>query len=213
MFPQRSYTVYSSCLNAVLQAASAAGVDRAVLLKEARISPAILSIPGERVPLAQFVSLYESAEKHCDDPDLGLKVGRVIYFLGLNLHLYMTTICRNLREYLNVIPSTINLRGDLGRVLIRPDRDFIRLEWHPLNPSTGAMRLLSDEMLASSALIVGSICALPVPVMAAEFNYRSGGEWRRSRACNGRRERSARRRETRERPDPSSGRHRVAPES
>ena len=168
---EHSQSVYASCLNAVLQAATAAGADRDVLLKEARITPAILSIPGERVPLAQFISLYELAEKHTNDPNLGLKVGRVIYFLGLNLHLYMTTICRNLRQYLNVIPSTINLRGDLGQVLIRADREFIRLEWHPLNPSVGSPRLLSDEMLMSSALIVGSICALPVPVMAAELSY------------------------------------------
>ncbi len=168
---KHSQTVYATCLNAVLQAATAAGVDREALLKEAKITPAILSIPGERVPLSQFVSLYELAEKHTNDPNFGLKVGRVIYFLGLNLHLYMTTICRNLRQYLNVIPSTISLRGDLGQVLIRADGDHIRLEWHPLNPSIGSPRLLSDEMLMSSALIVGSICALPVPVLAAELSY------------------------------------------
>ncbi|MEH6581802.1 MAG: AraC family transcriptional regulator ligand-binding domain-containing protein [Halioglobus sp.] len=171
MSDQMSKTVYASCLNAVLQAATAAGVNQRVLLEAAGISPAILSIPGERVPLSQFIALYEAAEQHTGDPDLGLKVGRIIYFLGLNLHLYMTTICRNLREYLNVIPSTINLRGDMGRVLIQAERDFIRLEWHPLDTSINSRRLLSDEMLASSALIVGSICALPVPVLAAELSY------------------------------------------
>ncbi|MEH6590919.1 MAG: AraC family transcriptional regulator ligand-binding domain-containing protein [Halioglobus sp.] len=167
----RSQTVYVSCINAVLQTAEAVGVDRRLLLREAGISPALLSIPSERVSLEQYTSLYESSCNHTGDPDLGLRVGRVTYFLGLNLHLYMTTICSNLKQYLNVIPSTINLRGDLGRVLIRPQGDFIRLEWHPLNLSERTARLVSDEMLASSAFIVGSICAQPVPVIAAEMNY------------------------------------------
>ncbi len=171
MTVEQSQSVYATSINAVLQVAVAAGVDRNVLLEAAGINPAILSIPGERVAVSQFISLYKLAEAQTRDPDIGLKVGRASYFLGMNLHLYMTTICVNLKQYLNVIPSTIRLRGDLGRVLIRPEKDFIRLEWHPLNSRVGALRLVSDEMLLSSALIVGSICALPVPVMGAEFSY------------------------------------------
>ena len=164
-------TVYVSCFNAVLQAASALGVDREALISGVGLQGESLAVAGERLPVSQFIALYQLAQKLTANPDLGLYVGRLIYFLGLNLHLYMTTICRNLKEYLNVIPSTINLRGDLGRVVIRPAGDFIRLEWHPLDASTTSMRCLSDEMLASSALIVGSICALPVPVLRAEFSY------------------------------------------
>jgi AraC-like DNA-binding protein len=171
MADRATQTVYVSCLNSVLQTAVAAGADRKALLREAVVNSALLSIPGERVPLEQYTALYDSALQHTGDPDLGLRVGRVLYFLGLNLHLYMTTICSDLRQYLNVIPSTINLRGDLGQVLIRPQGDFIRLEWHPVDLPTRIARLVSDEMLASSALIVGSICAQPVPVIAAEMSY------------------------------------------
>ena len=63
------------------------------------------------------------------------------------------------------------MRGDTGRVLIRPKGDFIRLEWHPLHDETRRWRPLVDEMLKSSAEIVNAICALPVPVLAAEFSY------------------------------------------
>jgi len=105
------------------------------------------------------------------EPDIGLMVGHVVYFSSMNLHLYMTTICRNLKEYFNVIPSTIRIRGDTGRVLIRPEGDFIRLEWHPANTETAAWRPLTDELLKSSAEIVNGICALSVPVRAAEFSY------------------------------------------
>jgi len=171
MTPGTKATVYVSCFNAVVQAASAQGVDRRLLIDGVGLEAESLGISSERLPVSQFIELYQLAQKLTANPDLGLYVGRIIYFLGLNLHLYMTTICRNLKEYLNVIPSTINLRGDLGRVIIRPAGEFIRLEWHPLDSSTAKLRCLSDEMLASAALIVGSICSLPVPVLRAEFSY------------------------------------------
>lgn len=166
-----SGSVYVLCLKAVLQASAALGVDSAALLRDAGISEELLRAPGERIPLARYLDLYRMAVERSGDPDLGLYVGHVVYFSGMNLHLYMTTICRNLKEYFNVIPSAIRIRGDTGRVLIRPQGDFIRLEWHPFNAETAAWRPLVDEMLKSSADIVNAICALPVPVRAAEFSY------------------------------------------
>jgi AraC-like DNA-binding protein len=166
-----SGSVYVLCLKAVLQASAALGVDSAALLRDAGISEELLRAPGERIPLASYLDLYRMAVERSGDPDLGLYVGHVVYFSGMNLHLYMTTICRNLKEYFNVIPSAIRIRGDTGRVLIRPQGDFIRLEWHPFNAETAAWRPLVDEMLKSSADIVNAICALPVPVRAAEFSY------------------------------------------
>jgi AraC-like DNA-binding protein len=159
------------CLKAVVQASAALGVDSAALLRDAGISEELLRAPGERIPLASYLDLYRMAVERSGDPDLGLYVGHVVYFSGMNLHLYTTTICRNLKEYFNVIPSAIRIRGDTGRVLIRPQGDFIRLEWHPFNAETAAWRPLVDEMLKSSADIVNAICALPVPVRAAEFSY------------------------------------------
>jgi len=169
-------TVFVSCFNAVLQAASALGCDKNALLDDVGVKVDTLQLPGERLPVTQFIELYQLALERTENPDLGLNVGRIVYFLGLNLHLYMTTICRNLKEYLNVIPSAINLRGDLGRVLIRPAGEYFCLEWHPLDPSTHSLRCLSDEMLVSSALIVGSICSRPVPVLRAEFSYSRPGQ-------------------------------------
>lgn len=164
-------TVYVSCPKAVLQAVAALGVEPRSLLAEVGINPEQLRSPGERIPVDQYLDLYRRALERTGDPDLGLYVGHIIYFSGMNLHLYMTTICRNLKEYFNVIPSTIRLRGDTGRVLIRPRGEYIRLEWHPVQTETRRWRPLVDEMLKSSAEIVNAICALPVPVRAAEFSY------------------------------------------
>jgi AraC-like DNA-binding protein len=164
-------SVYVFCPRAVVQAATALGVEAEALLRDSDINPELLKMPGERIPVSRYLALYRLARERTDDPDIGLHVGHILYFSGMNLHLYMTTICRNLKEYLNVIPSTIRLRGDTGRMLVRPLGDSICLQWHPLQDETRRWRPLVDEMLKSSAEIVNAICALPVPVLAAEFTY------------------------------------------
>jgi AraC-like DNA-binding protein len=169
-YPSRG-SVHALCPRAVVQAASALGVDSDALLHDAGMSADLLALPDERVPLSSYMALYRLALERSGDPDLGLHVGHIMYFSGLNLHLYMTTICRNLKEYFNVIPSTLRLRGDTGRVLIRPEGDYIRLEWHPLDERTARWRPLVDEMLKTATEIITAICALPVPVRAAEFTY------------------------------------------
>ncbi len=167
----RGGSVFVPCLKAVLQVAAALGVDGDRLLEDAGISREQLRSPGERVALSRYLDVYRMAEAQSGNPDIGLMVGRVVYFSSMNLHLYMTTICRSLKEYFNVIPSTFRIRGDTGRVLIRAEGEFIRLEWHPANAETAASRPLTDELLKSSAEIVNGICALPVAVRAAEFAY------------------------------------------
>jgi AraC-like DNA-binding protein len=164
-------SVFALGPQAVVQAAASLGVDSDKLLRDARIRADVLRDPSQRIPLESYLNLYRMAVERSGDPNLGLYVGHVMYFSGLNLHLYMTTICRNLKEYFNVIPSTLRLRGDTGRVLIRPEGDYIRLEWHPLDPQTASWRPMIDEMLNSAAEIVNAICVLPVPVRAAEFSY------------------------------------------
>lgn len=164
-------SVYVSCPRAVVQAASALGVDVDSLLRDSGISPELLRMSGERIPVSRYLDLYRLASKRTGDPDFGLHVGHILYFSGMNLHLYMTTICRNLKEYLNVIPSTIRLRGDTGRMLVRPQGDLICLEWHPLQEEIRCWRPMVDEMLQSAAEIVNAICALPVSVQAADLSY------------------------------------------
>ncbi len=164
-------SVYASCPLALVQAASARGLDGDALARQVGIEPGLLRSPGERIPMSRYFELYRLLEQRCDDPDLGLGVGHITFYMGMNLHLYMSSICRDLREYLNVIPSTIRLRGDQGRVLIRPAGHRIRLEWHPLHDEAPGWRTPVDEMLSSSATIINTICARPVPVRAAELSY------------------------------------------
>ena len=139
----RAGSVYVPCLKAVVQAAAVLGVDRKKLLVDAGVNPEQLKAPGERIALSRYLSAYRMAQERSGEPNIGLLVGHVMHVNSMNLHLYMTTICRNLKEYFNVIPSTIRIRGDTGRILIRPEGEFIRLEWHPGNGETAAWRPLA----------------------------------------------------------------------
>ena len=83
----------------------------------------------------------------------------------------MATVCRSLKDYLNLIPSVLKLRGDLGQMTAHRNLDLIELRWEPLLPETGARRFLSDEMLSASASIISSLCVLPVNVLKANLSY------------------------------------------
>ena len=54
-------SVYVFCPKAVVQAVSALGVDGASLLRDVGINPDLLRVPGERIPLAQYLQLYRAA--------------------------------------------------------------------------------------------------------------------------------------------------------
>jgi AraC-like DNA-binding protein len=166
-----SWSVYSAAVNTVLLAAEQFGAKRDELLSRAAIAPSILDIAENTIPIEKYFRLFALAEDAIKNPDIGLVAGRISYLSGLNLQLYMTTICHTFRDYLNRIPSTIKLWGDVGEVHIRPDGDYIRLEWCPLMPSTGNTRYMSDAILAASAGIVDGLCYLPVQVRRACFTY------------------------------------------
>lgn len=167
----KEWSVFAAPVNAVLLAGEQHGVKRSLLLAAVGLSEAALAAPDSRVSVKTYLDLARRAVAAVEDPDLALLSGRISFLSGLNLQIYMTTICHTFRDYLNLMPSVLKLWGDIGEVKISADGDFIRLEWHPLDPETGRDRFLSDSMLYASSLIVDSLCLLPVPVLKARFTY------------------------------------------
>jgi AraC-like DNA-binding protein len=164
-------TVYASAINQVLQAAGRFGVNREQLLALEHLEPGWLSQPDERLPVERLFEVYRLAAEFSRCPDLGLYVGRVNFFRGLNLLLYMSTICSTFKDYLNLVPSILKMAGDIGEVVIERDQELLRLEWRPLVESTAQERFLSDEILGSSQAIVNALCIDPIPVRRAHFSY------------------------------------------
>lgn len=169
--PDPSWTVYSSVFHSVLQAAEHLGLDRALLLQAVAIDASALQDDELRFPVSSLLHLYEMAAERSQCPDLGLQTGRISFVNRLNLQLYMSTVCRTFRDYLNLMPSVLRFAGDIGEVVIHREDPYIRLEWHPLWPATSKQRFLSDEMLTSSAAIVNTLCSRPIPVVKAHFTY------------------------------------------
>jgi len=168
---RQDWTVFASSVNGVLQAAEQLGADRHQLLKAAAIEQDLLSQSDNRFPVAALFKLYELADHWTGTPDIGIYSGRISYVVGLNIQLYMTTICETFRDYLNFIPSVLKMHGDIGEVKVGREKNFLRLEWHPLSKKTGEQRYLSDCMMTFSAAIVDSLCVQPVPVIKACFSY------------------------------------------
>ncbi len=158
-------------MNSLIQAAEMLSVPIDKFLTREGIDRQRLADVEARFPVISLLNLYESVALASDKHDLGLFSGRVIYIKGMNLQLYMSTVCHTFREYLNLMPSVLRFTGDIGEAKIKSEGEFIRLEWHPLWDETASQRFLSDHMLTYSANIVNSLCVQPIPVLKARFSY------------------------------------------
>jgi len=165
------WSVYAAPVNALLLAAEQLGAPRQALLDQCGIDADLLANPETRIALSQYFDLFKVAEQLTGNADVALYAGRIGYLAGLNLQLYMTTICHTFRDYLNLMPSVLKMWGDIGEVKIKAAGDLIRLEWHPLVDATKFNRFLSDALLSASAAIVDSLCVMPVPIRGACVTY------------------------------------------
>jgi AraC-like DNA-binding protein len=166
-----NWSVFSAPVNALLAAAEQSGQDRKQMCAEAGIALESLAVPDVRIPVSAYFQLYETVVAALGNPDIGLAAARVSFLAGLNLQLYMTTICHTFRDYLNLMPSILKLWGDIGEVRAKSAGDLIGLEWHPLYGPSSISRFLTDSVLGGSARIIDSLCLSPVPVRKACLTY------------------------------------------
>ncbi|OUS25446.1 hypothetical protein A9Q99_21195 [Gammaproteobacteria bacterium 45_16_T64] len=164
-------TVLASTINSLVQAASKLGADATTLLSHTSIDPTNLAEADNRLPVSEFYRLYELAEQATNTPDIGLYAGRVAFVNRLNLQLYMSTICNDFREYLNLMPSALAFIGDLGEVTIHHEPPLIRLDWLPLDSDTNKQRYLADTFLGLATTIANTLCIRPIMVKKACFTY------------------------------------------
>lgn len=157
--------------NTLLQAAARFGVSRHQMLAALNLEPEWLRHRDARLPVVLYFDAFRLAAELGECKDIGIYAGRINYFNGLTLLLYMSTICRTFREYLNLVPSILRMRGDIGQVSIEREGALIRLEWRPQQQESESERFLSDEILSCSAAIVNTLCVDPIVVQRAEFTY------------------------------------------
>lgn len=168
--PDPNWTVNSTSINGVVQAARVLGAPVAELLAQVGVDSALLTEAEARHPVSALYDFYRLAAA-CTSDDIGIYAGRIDYISRLNLQLYTCGVCDTFRDYLNLMPSVLQFAGDIGEVLIRREGELIRLDWVPLWPQSARWRFQSDELLTTSAMIVDSLCVRPIPVLRAHFSY------------------------------------------
>tara|TARA_R100000687_G_scaffold77230_1_gene69622 strand:+ start:214 stop:1248 length:1035 start_codon:yes stop_codon:yes gene_type:complete len=164
------WTVNSTSINGVVQAARMLGAPVEAILRQVDLSPELLQEPEARHPVAALHQFYQLAANQTSS-DIGIYAGRIDYINRLNLQLYTCSVCDTFRDYLNLMPSVLRFAGDIGEVLIRREDELIRLDWVPLWQPSDDWRFQSDELLTTSAMIVDSLCVRPIPVLRAHFSY------------------------------------------
>ena len=147
------------------------GANKEKLLSAVGVDTLALLDRDKRISVDALLRLYELADIQTNSPDIGLYVGRVAFTNNMNLQLYMSTICRSLREYLNLIPSTLKFFGDIGEVHVHPEEDVICLQWKPLVGATNQQRYLVDTILVFASMIVNSLCIRPISLQKIKFSY------------------------------------------
>ncbi|MFQ3200910.1 MAG: AraC-like DNA-binding protein [Zhongshania sp.] len=165
-----NWTVNSTSINGVVQAARVLGAPVAELLAQVGVDSALLTEAETRHPVSALYDFYQLAAA-CTSDDIGIYAGRIGYISRINLQLYTCGVCDTFRDYLNLMPSVLQFAGDIGEVLIRREGELIRLDWVPLSPHSARLRFQSDELLTTSAMIVDSLCVRPIPVLRAHFSY------------------------------------------
>lgn len=165
------HSVYPGVFTAVLQAAEQFGAPRHQLLRAIALEEEQLLQSDQRFPVEKLLDLFALADQLTNNPDIGLTIGRITYLTGLNLQLYMGTICRTFRDYLLLMPSLLKIKGDIGEVLTRKDGNIVWLEWRPMVENTGQQRYLSDTILSATAMVVNSLCVFPIDIVEARLTY------------------------------------------
>ena len=169
--PNSSWMVNSANFSAVLQVAEALGASREKIQKVVGLSQAQLADAEGFYPFNSFLELYDLACAESGVQDIGLYTGRVNYINRLNIQLYVVKFCKTFRDFLNLMPSLLNIAGDIGEMSVLRKDDLIRLAWTPLCEQTKKIRYFSDEMLVMTAMIANSLCIRPISILRAEFTY------------------------------------------
>jgi AraC-like DNA-binding protein len=163
--------VYARALRGFLDLAAALGADPEQVAGNAGIDLSLLTVPDALVPLASYYRLQEEFLLHTGNPDFGLLSGRVSYMESAHLHLYLASTSKNLRDWLNMLPSVGSILGDVGAVEVGQSEGQFTVEWHPRRPASEQRCLITDSILSAAVLQMDGYCLLPVRPVRVDFTY------------------------------------------
>lgn len=166
-----SWTVSSRQALLFIQLAESLGVDADRLSQDCDLDPLCLENPDLRMPASTIYKLTHQLALVSKNDDIGLLAGRLSYLNIVNLILYLPALCDNLRQWLNMMPSVLEMQGDIGESVVLRSGDTIRTQWRPLVPLQTSGRYYIDMVLTSSMALLQSICIRPVTISKVAFSY------------------------------------------
>lgn len=166
-----SWTVSSRQALLFLQLADSLEISRETLIADCDLDPLWLENPDFRMPVTAIYSLAKRLAQLSNNEDIGLLVGRVSYLNLVSLILYLPRICDNLRQWLNMMPSVMEMQGDIGESVVIREGDNVRTQWNPLLNNDESGRYFADMILSSSVSLLQSVCVHPVTIEKAYFAY------------------------------------------
>ena len=155
----------------ILQIAQRFGLQQDPILEACGIDKKWLEINDYQMPVGPLYELNKQIAKLAGNEDLGLFVGRAAYLNIVHLLLYLSSICSSLRQWLNMMPSVLELGADLGKAVIVREGGTLRSEWRPLVPVSVSGRYTIDMVLSTANSILSSICLQPITIAKAQFTY------------------------------------------
>jgi AraC-like DNA-binding protein len=164
-------TVSSEIAQLFLQLSGELGVDRDQLIASADIDPIWLENRDTHIPVETLYNLTKQLAKLTGNENIGLWAGRASFLNSNNLLKYLSAICSHFRQWLNMMPSTLETVGGIGEAVVVKDGDTLRTEWHPMVPVEVSGRYITDMMLSLCQSLLNSVCYSPVPVPKVYFSY------------------------------------------
>lgn len=155
----------------IVQVAQRLGIEPQVLLQACHIEPSLLESSEHLLPAKSCYELLKQLAHLSGNPDVGLYTGRASYLNLVDILLYLSSVCVSLRQWLNMMPSVLEIYGDLGKAVIIKQGNELRSEWRPAVGLAISDRFVIDMALSIAAHILHSICLQPVVITKAQFTY------------------------------------------
>lgn len=169
--PASGKTVSSRIAQLFLQLSDDLDVDRDQLIAKADIDPIWLENPDTNIPVEALYNLTKNLAKLTGNEDIGLWAGRASFLNQTSLLRYLSAVCSHFRQWLNMMPNTLEAMAAIGETVVVKEGDMLRTEWCPRVPIEVSGRYMTDMMLSMCQCLLNSVCYGPVPVPKVYFNY------------------------------------------
>lgn len=163
--------VLARALRVFLDLAAALGASPEQIASKAGLDLHLLTVPDAVVPVACYYKLQREFLQQTDNANFGLLSGRVIYMESAHLFFYLASASKNLRDWMNMLPSIGSLLGDIGVIEVVRSQDRFALEWRPARPADATRCIITDSVLSATVLQMDGYCLLPVKPVQVDLSY------------------------------------------